>query len=159
DVIPENRIITNSELLSGTEEEVAASPFEAAAFNWMGPIDEGETTIAEIDNRILIFFPFNSSIKDTNKEVDDYLSVLADRLEKTGERVLIIGHTDSTGDAKYNYDLGLQRAITVRNNLVSLGVDRNKISVDSKGETQPIASNRTSEGEQKNRRVVIILKK
>lgn len=155
--IPEERIITNSELLDDAE-GMEDMPFEAIEFNWIAPVSSKETTVAEItENRTLIFYPFNSRVKDANPQVDEYLDRLAERIQETGEKVLITGHTDSTGDKQYNYDLGLQRAILIRNALVKRGAPRSKISVASKGETAPIASNRTFEGEHKNRRVVITI--
>ncbi len=69
----------------------------------------------------------------------------------------IIGHTDNTGPAQYNKELGLERALAARNFFIDKGID-NKIQVVSMGEKQPIASNATVEGEQRNRRVNFIIK-
>lgn len=153
-----DRIIVNSRLVDRVD-GVEENPFEAANFNWIGEIKSDETTIAEIDDRTLIFFPFNSKIKDENIKMDNYLNRLADRMKETSEKVHIQGHTDSTGKTKYNYQLGLERALYIKKLLVAKGVNKTLISVSSKGETQPIASNRTPEGEHKNRRVVITLRK
>ena len=158
DFIGEDRIIINSKLVDDIE-GAELNPFEAAEFNWVTRSRVDDTTIRVFDiNNITINFPFNSSDKETNKEMDDYLSELADHLQDTGKSAHINGHTDSTGDPAYNYDLGLQRAVKIRNLLVGFGADKSKISVDSKGERYPIASNRNREGEHKNRRVEIILK-
>jgi outer membrane protein OmpA-like peptidoglycan-associated protein len=158
DFIGEDRIIINSKLvddLDGAE----FNPFEAAEFNWVTRSRVDDTTIREFDiNNIRINFTFNSSNKEESKEMVDYLPELAEHLRATGKSTLIVGHTDSTGDLGYNYDLGLQRAIKIRNLLGKYGADKSKISVDSKGERYPIASNRTGEGEHKNRRVEITLK-
>jgi len=156
--MPAERIIVNSRLIDKID-GVEENAFEAANFNWIGEIKSDETTIAEIDDkRTLIYFPFNSKIKDPNTKVDNYLSRLADRLKDTSEKAHIEGHTDSTGKIKYNYQLGLERALYIKKILIVKGVDRNQLSVSSKGETQPAASNLTPEGEHKNRRVVITLK-
>ncbi len=128
-------------------------------FNWVTRYGDDDTTIRELDiNNISINFTFNSSNKEESKEMVDYLPELAEHLRATGKSTLIVGHTDRTGDLGYNYDLGLQRAIKIRNLLGKYGADKSKISVDSKGERYPIASNRTGEGEHKNRRVEITLK-
>ncbi len=158
DFIGEDRIIINSKLIDDIDGN-ESNAFEAAEFNWVTRSRVNDTTIREFDvNNIRINFPFNSSDKEDSKEMDDYLPELAEYLQETGKSVLIEGHTDSTGDPLYNYDLGLQRAIKIRNLLVKYGADRDKISVDSRGERYPIASNRTREGEHKNRRVEITLK-
>lgn len=65
------------------------------------------------------------------------------------------GHTDSTGDENYNQWLSEQRANVVRSFLVNLGVDAAQLSVVGYGETQPIDTNRTRPGRQRNRRVVL----
>jgi OOP family OmpA-OmpF porin len=157
DFIGEDRIIINSKLVDDIE-GAKNNPFEASEFNWVTRSRVDETTIREFDlNNITINFPFNSSDKEKNKEMDDYLLELAVYLRETGKSALVNGHTDSTGDPVYNYHLGLQRAIKIRNLLVEFGADKSKISVDSKGKRYPIASNLTREGEYKNRRVEIRL--
>ena len=67
----------------------------------------------------------------------------------------IIGHTDDKGDEKDNMSLSKLRAASVRDYLISKGVDASKIITTGKGETSPIASNETKEGRAKNRRVEI----
>jgi outer membrane protein OmpA-like peptidoglycan-associated protein len=67
------------------------------------------------------------------------------------------GHTDSTGSPSTNRDLSLRRATTVRDYLVSQGVESTSISVVGLGPDQPVASNDTSDGRARNRRVEIVL--
>ncbi len=69
----------------------------------------------------------------------------------------IIGHTDNTGPAQYNKELGLERALSARRFFKEKGI-KNKMQVVSMGEKQPIASNATAEGEQRNRRVNFVIK-
>lgn len=70
----------------------------------------------------------------------------------------IIGHTDSIGTSKANYNLGLRRAKNAAQYFRELGV-KSEIITSSKGEEQPVAPNSTPsgkdnpEGRQKNRRV------
>ncbi len=156
DMIPGNRILVNSKLIDDIE-GMQENLFEAVEFNWIDKsINIEETTVVEFDeDRFMIFFPFNSNIKDTNKEVEDKLDVLAGNLVDSGRNITITGHTDSTGDSKFNYRLGLDRAFAIKKLLMSKGVNKEQIKINSKGESQPIGSNRTKEGEHKNRRVVI----
>ncbi|WP_255501962.1 OmpA family protein [Olivibacter sp. SDN3] len=65
------------------------------------------------------------------------------------------GHADSIGPYVYNWHLSKSRADEVKSYLVSKGVDETRISSTEFGNTQPIASNETAEGRQKNRRVEI----
>jgi outer membrane protein OmpA-like peptidoglycan-associated protein len=69
----------------------------------------------------------------------------------------VAGHTDSDGSDDYNYDLSRQRAASVARYLTSQQLDRNRFSVDGRGEREPIASNASASGKQKNRRVEITI--
>lgn len=74
-----------------------------------------------------------------------------------GANVRVYGHTDAVGSAGYNKELAEQRAEAVRNWLVQNGnVTESKITVHPVGESQPVASNATESGRQKNRRVEIV---
>jgi len=71
------------------------------------------------------------------------------------EVVIAIGHTDSIGSDAYNQKLSVRRAESVKSYLVSKGIEPNRVYTEGKGEKQPVASNKTKEGRQKNRRVEI----
>jgi type IX secretion system PorP/SprF family membrane protein len=63
------------------------------------------------------------------------------------------GHTDNVGDAAMNLQLSKKRAETVRNLLISYGIEASRIKANYFGETKPIANNNTPEGRTKNRRI------
>lgn len=69
--------------------------------------------------------------------------------------IQITGHTDSDGDEQANQLLSLKRAESVKNYLVSQGIESNRIRCLGMGESKPIASNQTPEGKAKNRRTEI----
>ena len=71
--------------------------------------------------------------------------------------VVIVGHTDSSGDPKYNLWLSQERAKSVAEYLVSTGVNEHQIRVIGRGAKEPIASNETREGRMQNRRVDILV--
>ena len=68
----------------------------------------------------------------------------------------IEGHTDNVGDAKYNEQLGMQRAEAVKRYLYEQHqVPLHKMNVISYGEQKPATDNKTKDGRAQNRRVVI----
>jgi outer membrane protein OmpA-like peptidoglycan-associated protein len=68
----------------------------------------------------------------------------------------IEGHTDNTGDAAYNFKLGEERAMAVRDYIARKhGIALNRLNVISYGEEKPVADNKTREDRAQNRRVVI----
>ena len=71
------------------------------------------------------------------------------------EVIIAVGHTDSIGSKAYNQKLSVRRAESVKHYLVSKGIAANRIYTEGKGETQPVASNKTRAGRAKNRRVEI----
>lgn len=79
---------------------------------------------------------------------------MSDELRK--KRVLLIGHTDDTGNSKLNADLSERRAKSVAKIFQSMGVTAEQLFYQGAGETLPIADNATEEGRAKNRRVEIV---
>ena len=63
------------------------------------------------------------------------------------------GHTDNVGEAAMNLQLSKKRSETVRNLLISYGIEASRIKANYFGETKPIADNNTPEGRTKNRRI------
>lgn len=131
--------------------------FEATEFEWIDVEEKAAATVEELDDRRIIRFPFNSTQKDYDPSVDEYLNKLAERLKQTGEKVRLVGHTDNVGGEESNMVLSDRRAKQIRDILRAKGVDRDLIITEAKGETQPVASNDTDAGRHDNRRVEIFL--
>jgi len=72
-------------------------------------------------------------------------------------RIVIEGHTDSRGGEGMNQELSYQRAERVREFLVRNGVPTDNVRAVGRGESEPIANNRTPEGRANNRRVEIVV--
>ena len=71
------------------------------------------------------------------------------------EVIIAVGHTDSVGTDVYNQKLSIRRAESVKAYLQSKGIEANRIYTEGKGETQPVADNKTAAGRAMNRRVEI----
>lgn len=99
---------------------------------------------SDLDNVKMSFYPVLKSIK----------SVLQ---EYTATGIEILGHTDSIGSERYNFELSKRRASNVANYLVFLGVTPNRIITKGLGERYPIAGNKTAGNRSLNRRVELII--
>ncbi len=103
-----------------------------------------------------ILFDFQSAVikPESYGVIKDISGVLKDN---SGIKVKVIGHTSSDGDDKANMELSQKRAAAVKDLLVKeFGIDASRLETEGKGETQPIADNKTKEGKAANRRVEFI---
>jgi OOP family OmpA-OmpF porin len=117
------------------------------------PVSVRQAVVIQAD----ALFDFDKSVvrPDGKKSIDDAL----DKLRGVDlEMVIATGHTDSIGTDAYNQKLSERRAAAVKDYLVSKGIASAKITTIGKGESQPVATNKTAEGRQKNRRVDIEFK-
>lgn len=88
------------------------------------------------------------------------LNVLFDVLDNNPSmEISIEGHTDSNGDDAYNISLSKDRATAVKQYLIDLGIQEERLFSQGFGETRPVESNTTEEGRSKNRRVEVVILK
>jgi OmpA-OmpF porin, OOP family len=98
-----------------------------------------------------IQFEFDSSVLKTSSYPT--LDQVSADLRSSGATLTLEGNASEEGTTDYNYQLGLDRANSVKNYLVNSGVPAAQVNVVSNGETKPVASNATEEGRQLNRNV------
>jgi outer membrane protein OmpA-like peptidoglycan-associated protein len=112
---------------------------------------EGEIAV-RLTNDIL--FDYNSAALRTASR--STLNDLAQNFRQYPDnRIIVEGHTDSSGTDQYNQRLSEQRAANVADYLIDQGVSSGAITVFGYGEMRPKTSNDTPEGRQQNRRVEI----
>ena len=162
-LIPDSLMVAVPGLFSDSSDKLEY-PFPAFSFDVVEAPDDGSddgsddgTDIVELENSILIYFPFSSSDMLEDTKVDRYLENVAKKLNSTGGKVKLTGHTDYIGSHNVNWKLSERRAKKVRDILRKHGVPGNQIIVEGKGEIEPIASNETEAGRAKNRRVELEL--
>ncbi|CAN5190766.1 OmpA family protein [soil metagenome] len=103
-----------------------------------------------------ILFAFDSAeLRADARENLEKLSTIINRDEDT--ILLIVGHTDTTGDADYNQGLSEQRAQSAADYMISEGLVESRVQTEGRGETEPIADNSTEAGQQENRRVEVAI--
>ncbi|WP_138484522.1 OmpA family protein [Dyadobacter bucti] len=104
---------------------------------------------------------FASGENQVQQSAEKQLKQISASLEKRfkGVALAVYGNTDSTGSAGLNKELGKERAESVKQWLVkNAGFSADMITVMSKGETDPVATNQTASGRHMNRRVEIVAK-
>jgi outer membrane protein OmpA-like peptidoglycan-associated protein len=103
-----------------------------------------------------ILFDVNKSeLQSAAKSNIENLAKILNKYSDT--KILVEGHTDSTGTLEHNQKLYEQRAGSVSNYLKTFGVQDVRISTTGYGPTQPVASNETTEGRAQNRRVEVAI--
>ncbi len=85
------------------------------------------------------------------------LNKVAELLIEKNFSLKLAGHTDNTGSRELNMRLSKERAESVKAYLVSQGANASRIEATGYGPDQPIASNKTADGRQQNRRVEFTL--
>jgi len=111
---------------------------------------------APSERREAIHFDFDKfAIRPQDRAIlDSHVSFLSQNKEST---FLLEGHTDSIGTDSYNMRLSVQRSLSAYNYMVSRGADSARLRVSGRGETSPVANNKTPEGRALNRRVEFIV--
>jgi outer membrane protein OmpA-like peptidoglycan-associated protein len=103
-----------------------------------------------------IMFDVNRAVlKDQCRGELSELAAILNKYEDTN--ILLEGHTDSTGTEEYNLDLSKKRSQSVANYLATRNVNPARFTIMGYGESQPIASNETSEGRAQNRRAEVAI--
>ena len=109
----------------------------------------------------ITFYPTfsNTNILKTKKLQELVARVTNILNSNPSTKVTLIGHTDNAKTSEENYTLGLSYANQIKWYLTAKGaIETKKIRIKSKGQTQPLKSNRTKKGSQANKRVVLEFK-
>jgi len=107
----------------------------------------------------IVFYNENQFKPNVNEELDKYFMQLSEYLKKNPKKkLLLMGHTDSRGNKDKHFNFGKYRARKLRDAIMEYGVAKSRFSTDSKGSSEPLESNETREGRNKNRRVEIFIK-
>jgi type IX secretion system PorP/SprF family membrane protein len=133
DVCPMVKGSTQNKGCPGTEEVAHTKEEKAAAIQFKTNSDEVKGII-----RLEVIEP-----------------ILDELYENPTWKVVISGHTDSEGTELYNMDLSQRRAEKIRAIFLRKGLEENRISTVSYGETKPLDDNRSEEGKAANRRAEI----
>jgi outer membrane protein OmpA-like peptidoglycan-associated protein len=114
------------------------------------------------DNQLKLTIPNDISFDSGRHDIKPNLRPILDQFaqglaQQQSTEVRIIGHTDNTGSDAVNNPLSVNRAQSTRDYLVARGVNASRITIDGRGEREPIADNSTEAGRARNRRIEIFL--
>jgi peptidoglycan-associated lipoprotein len=123
-----------------------------------GKLAEGKFLYETVLTDEKVKFGFDTS--DLSPEAMAAIDEFAAKIKQDNKNVYveIQGHTDNVGSEKYNEELGLLRAESVRRYLnQKQSFPLHRINVISYGESSPVADNKTREGRSQNRRVALVV--
>lgn len=114
------------------------------------------------DNRLKLNIPADAGFATGSAQLNPRMYPILENLaaglnQQPTETVQVYGFTDTTGGDAINYPLSENRALTVKNFLVSRGVAAQRIGTQGLGPQNPVASNATAAGRAANRRVEIFV--
>ena len=115
------------------------------------PIFTPDTVSRSFDD--IRFFPNDATILESWMPQIDTIAAYLKENERKG--VLLTGYSDNQGTAAYCVGLSRQRATEIKKALMLRGIEKDRIEVEAKGDSDPIGDNETREGRIKNNRVSI----
>ena len=120
-----------------------------------GEMEEGLVADGRVAVQDILFATNSAEILADSAEA---LETIAGLMESRPEmELLVVGHTDNTGDYDYNLGLSLERAQAVVEWLNGRhGIDRRRLQAAGAGMMAPVTTNRTAEGRAQNRRVELV---
>ena len=127
-------------------------------------LDARETERGVVVNLPIVFFEFDRTrlTPEARRKIHDIAEVLNGATTRR-RAISVEGHSDALGSDVYNTRLSRKRAIAVADELVFSNVRRDRISIEARGESMPVAPNANPDGTDnpdgraRNRRVEIVL--
>lgn len=109
------------------------------------------------NGKSILYINFDVDQAKIAQEGDEIVTEIANALKKDNAlKISIEGHTDNSGDAKHNKKLSNDRANAVMQKLITLGIDKTRLSAIGYGAEKPLVANDTEENKAKNRRVELV---
>jgi outer membrane protein OmpA-like peptidoglycan-associated protein len=115
-------------------------------------VEEG--IAVSFDSGILFDFDSATLRREGNENLRKLVTILNRDKDTT---LMIVGHTDSRGEASYNLTLSERRAQSASTYMISQGLASSRIQITGRGEYEPLSENETDAGRQKNRRIEVAI--
>lgn len=159
------------EVRRGEEALRLDQPYQAATVDRSGQLVPAQSSAEEVRERypkLIALRPqpplkytlsFLTGTSDLTPESERLLpEVLRAAAARAGGEILVIGHTDTVGDAAANDRLSLQRAQAIRERLLREGFDPERIVAIGRGEREPAVATGDEVNEPRNRRAELIVR-
>ena len=111
----------------------------------------------KLDENRIIYFPAGSIKILGKKNLVKLRGIFKLITNQKDLKVLLEGHSSDDGDSLSNLELSRDRAIIIKQTLIDLGTDPDRIKINALGEEEPIFDNKSTNGDRFNRSVLIIL--
>lgn len=149
-------ILFQSDLVFNSEDEVDRSHLWVVPFirEYKDGLSAPSIRAEERKNFVFkpIYFDFDEAV--IRPEYEDFLNQMIKIVKGHSDlRVKVTGHTDADGSDNYNIELSKRRAQAIVQYFIKKGLAEDRLIFDFKGEHEPIDTNKTPEGKQRNRRV------
>jgi peptidoglycan-associated lipoprotein len=134
-----------------TNEPPLAKANDGGGIPFTGPGHDGWNANADILQANTVHFEFDSSVVKSSEKAN--VAAVAEYLKaNTANAVKIEGHCDERGTEEYNRSLGERRALALRENLVTLGIDPGRVDTATFGKDRPVDPSHDESAWKKNRR-------
>ena len=145
-----HHVAINLDLPRRTSSLIARGVYDASQFGNIAGVDTGDAITAKV------FFDFAQATlrPESNRTIDELVEYM-DRYPKL--RIEIQGHTDNIGAEEFNQRLSENRAKAVQQALLDQGIEPKRLRARGFGMSQPVSTNSTEEGRQKNRRTQFMI--
>ncbi|MFH1728826.1 MAG: OmpA family protein [Pseudomonadota bacterium] len=143
-----------------TEGDIAEDSIVTGDSNQLGG-DYMNLNVDEIQSKLelsKVMFAFDEyTLSDSTKKL---VEEAAEKLKGyPGLKIKVVGHCDKRGSNEYNLALGFKRSTSITNYLVNLGIEENRVKVESMGEESPIDNTDSEEAYNVNRRGEFLVEK
>ena len=138
------------------KDEIESSLFAANnAIKNLGDNPDPRDVARALSIQVINFSVDDATLPEVNKELLDRAAKIISEVPNI--KLMIVGHTDGQASDDYNNKLSLARAESVKQYLVSKGVDASKLMTKGMGESEPVADNSTEQGRFHNRRIEFVV--
>ena len=146
-------VFIKRKLSSGIELNIPENGIENQLVTFIDDANKPVDKTTWFNFRRLLFDTGKASLKpDSKEEVKNIAEILK---AYPAVEIKVGGYTDNTGSADLNKKLSQQRAETVMNELVQMGISKSRLAAEGYGPEFPVATNETEAGRAENRRIAV----